>query len=60
MVGLVEGNESVAQLAERLGFTDAVAFTRAFRRWTDSTRVRTATVAGPPARLKHERTLAAS
>jgi AraC-like DNA-binding protein len=34
VVSLVRGDESVAELAIRLGFSDASAFTRAFRRWT--------------------------
>lgn len=34
---LVGGRESVAELAERLGFSGPSAFTRAFRRWTGST-----------------------
>lgn len=37
VTALVQGNESVAQLAARLGFSEPSAFTRAFRRWTGST-----------------------
>ncbi|WP_182376212.1 AraC family transcriptional regulator [Nocardioides sp. WS12] len=33
---LVRGEESVAALSERLGFSEPSAFTRAFRRWTGS------------------------
>ncbi|KAA1421824.1 AraC family transcriptional regulator [Nocardioides humilatus] len=33
---LVAGNESLAEIAERLGFSEPSAFTRAFRRWTGS------------------------
>lgn len=33
---LVRGDETVAQLAERLGFSEASTFHRAFRRWTGS------------------------
>ncbi|RZI79505.1 MAG: helix-turn-helix domain-containing protein, partial [Microbacterium sp.] len=33
---LVRGDETVAQLAERLGFSEPSAFHRAFRRWTGS------------------------
>ncbi|MEV0332442.1 AraC family transcriptional regulator [Nocardia sp. NPDC050717] len=33
---LVHGDESIAELAARLGFSEASAFRRAFRRWTGS------------------------
>lgn len=36
VTALVRGDETVAQLAERLGFSEASAFHRAFRRWTGS------------------------
>ncbi|MCP3811569.1 helix-turn-helix domain-containing protein, partial [Mycobacteriaceae bacterium Msp059] len=31
---LVHGNETIADLAARLGFSETSAFRRAFRRWT--------------------------
>ncbi len=34
VASLVSGRESVEQLALRLGFSEASAFHRAFRRWT--------------------------
>lgn len=34
---LVDTDETVAELSERLGFSEQSAFTRAFRRWTGST-----------------------
>ncbi|MCZ4499049.1 MAG: Transcriptional regulator, AraC family [Marmoricola sp.] len=34
VTALVRGDETVAQLAERLGFSEPSAFHRAFRRWT--------------------------
>jgi AraC-like DNA-binding protein len=37
VTSLVKGDESVADLSERLGFSEPSAFTRAFRRWTGST-----------------------
>lgn len=37
VTSLVRGEESVAELSERLGFSEPSAFTRAFRRWTGST-----------------------
>ena len=36
VASLVRGEETVAQLAERLGFSEPSAFHRAFRRWTGS------------------------
>ncbi len=36
VTALVRGDETVAQLAERLGFSEPSAFHRAFRRWTGS------------------------
>ncbi|MEV0246325.1 AraC family transcriptional regulator [Nocardia sp. NPDC050712] len=36
IAGLVRGEETVAALARRLGFSEASAFSRAFRRWTGS------------------------
>jgi len=36
VTSLVRGEETVAQLAERLGFSEPSAFHRAFRRWTGS------------------------
>lgn len=36
IASLVRGEESVADLAERLGFSEPSAFYRAFRRWTGS------------------------
>jgi AraC-like DNA-binding protein len=36
VTGLVQGEETLAELAERLGFSEPSAFTRAFRRWTGS------------------------
>jgi AraC-like DNA-binding protein len=36
VTALVRADESVAQLAERLGFSEPSAFHRAFRRWTGS------------------------
>lgn len=37
VTSLVQGEESVADLSDRLGFSEPSAFTRAFRRWTGST-----------------------
>ena len=34
MAGLAKGDETIAALSERLGFSEPSAFTRAFRRWT--------------------------
>jgi AraC-like DNA-binding protein len=34
ITSLVDGDESIADLAARLGFSEPSAFTRAFRRWT--------------------------
>jgi len=34
IAALVEGDESIADLSARLGFSEPSAFTRAFRRWT--------------------------
>jgi AraC-like DNA-binding protein len=34
IMSLVDGDESIADLAARLGFSEPSAFTRAFRRWT--------------------------
>jgi AraC-like DNA-binding protein len=34
IAALVEGEESIGDLAMRLGFSEPSAFTRAFRRWT--------------------------
>jgi AraC-like DNA-binding protein len=36
VTSLVRGEESLAELSERLGFSEPSAFTRAFRRWTGS------------------------
>lgn len=36
VTALVRGDETVAELAERLGFSEPSAFHRAFRRWTGS------------------------
>lgn len=36
VTALVQGDETLSQLAERLGFSEPSAFTRAFRRWTGS------------------------
>jgi AraC-like DNA-binding protein len=36
VTALVRGDETVSQLAERLGFSEPSAFHRAFRRWTGS------------------------
>ena len=36
IAALVRGDETVAELAERLGFSEPSAFHRAFRRWTGS------------------------
>jgi AraC-like DNA-binding protein len=36
ITALAKGDETVAALAERLGFSEPSAFTRAFRRWTGS------------------------
>ncbi|MEV0251762.1 AraC family transcriptional regulator [Nocardia sp. NPDC050712] len=36
IAGLVRGEETVAALAHRLGFSEPSAFSRAFRRWTGS------------------------
>lgn len=37
VTALVRGEESVAQISQRLGFSEPSAFTRAFRRWTGNT-----------------------
>lgn len=37
IASLVQGGESIAELAARLGFSEVSAFSRAFRRWTGST-----------------------
>ncbi|MEC4017027.1 AraC family transcriptional regulator [Streptomyces sp. H27-D2] len=37
ITGLVEGRETIAELASRLGFSEDTAFHRAFRRWTGTT-----------------------
>ncbi|MFD4023165.1 AraC family transcriptional regulator [Streptomyces sp. NPDC058576] len=37
IVGLAEGDEPIAELAARLGFSEDTAFHRAFRRWTGTT-----------------------
>lgn len=34
LVSLAQGDESIAQLSRRLGFSEPSAFSRAFRRWT--------------------------
>jgi AraC-like DNA-binding protein len=34
MASLAKGDETIAALSERLGFSEPSAFTRAFRRWT--------------------------
>jgi AraC-like DNA-binding protein len=36
IVALAEGQETIAALSDRLGFSEPSAFTRAFRRWTGS------------------------
>lgn len=36
VTSLVEGDEPIAEIATRLGFSEPSAFTRAFRRWTGS------------------------
>lgn len=36
IAGLARGDESIAELSARLGFSEPSAFTRAFRRWTGS------------------------
>jgi AraC-like DNA-binding protein len=36
IASLAKGDETIAALAERLGFSEPSAFTRAFRRWTGS------------------------
>jgi AraC-like DNA-binding protein len=36
VTGLVQGEETITELSERLGFSEPSAFTRAFRRWTGS------------------------
>jgi len=36
VTSLVDGNESLAEISQRLGFSEPSAFTRAFRRWTGS------------------------
>lgn len=36
IVALAEGQETIAALSQRLGFSEPSAFTRAFRRWTGS------------------------
>jgi AraC-like DNA-binding protein len=42
---LAEGAQSIEQIADRLGYSDAANFTRAFRRWTG----------GPPNRRRSKR-----
>ncbi|UFS97099.1 AraC family transcriptional regulator [Nocardia huaxiensis] len=37
MAGLARGRETIAELSERLGFSEPSAFARAFRRWTGHT-----------------------
>lgn len=37
IAALVDGSESVADLSERLGYSEQSTFTRAFRKWTGST-----------------------
>ncbi|WNO73006.1 AraC family transcriptional regulator [Streptomyces sp. AM8-1-1] len=37
IAGLAEGNEPIAELAARLGFSEDTSFHRAFRRWTGTT-----------------------
>jgi AraC-like DNA-binding protein len=36
ITALAQGDETIAQLSDRLGFSEPSAFTRAFRRWTGS------------------------
>lgn len=36
VTALVDGDESLAEISQRLGFSEPSAFTRAFRRWTGS------------------------
>jgi len=36
IASLAKGDETIAELSERLGFSEPSAFTRAFRRWTGS------------------------
>ena len=36
VTALVDGDDSLAQISQRLGFSEPSAFTRAFRRWTGS------------------------
>jgi len=36
VTALVQGEEPIAEIAERMGFSEPSAFTRAFRRWTGS------------------------
>jgi AraC-like DNA-binding protein len=36
VTSLVDGRESLAEISQRLGFSEPSAFTRAFRRWTGS------------------------
>jgi AraC-like DNA-binding protein len=36
VTSLVQGEETITELSERLGFSEPSAFTRAFRRWTGS------------------------
>ncbi len=53
IMSLVDGDESIADLAARLGFSEPSAFTRAFRRWTGNPpsayRAGISAATGPPA-----------